>query len=139
MNIIENLIEILKRNPQVRYEFRADAIRALAPDPSGYEVALLMHNEGYFTVYFATWHMEFTDANSAIGTFLGGLSECYRLKVSSRGNVDYRWTIEYREPDGWRSGSTVGLVRYKFWRRRHIRYLQNRLLPLSETGNILLQ
>jgi len=139
MNIIERLVEILKRNPQVRYEFRADAIRALAADSSGYEVALLMHSEGDYSVYLATWHTEFTDENSAIGTFLGGLSECYRLEVSSRGNEDYRWTIQYREPGGWRTGSTVGLLRYKFWRRRQVRYLQNRLLPLSETGNVLLR
>ena len=81
--------------------------------------------------------MEFTDEHSAIGTFLGGLSEGYRLKVTSRGNVDYRWTIQYREGDGWTNGSTVGLFRYKFWRRKQIRYLQNRLLPLSENGTIL--
>jgi hypothetical protein len=139
MNVIEQLIEVLKRNPQVRHEFRADAIRALAPDSSGYEVALLMHAQDYYTVYLATWRMEFTDQNSAIGTFLAGLSECYRLKVASRGNLDYRWTIQYREGDGWRNGSTVGLFRYKFWRRRQIRYLQNRLLLLSENGNVLLR
>ncbi len=39
MNVIEHLVAVLERNPQVRYEFRADAIRALAPDSSGYEVA----------------------------------------------------------------------------------------------------
>jgi arylsulfatase A-like enzyme len=100
MNVIEQLIEVLQRNPQVRYEFRADAIWALAPDSSGYEVALLMHPQGYYTVSLATWHMEFTDEHSAIGTFLGGLSDCYRLKVVSRGNADYRWTIQYREGDG---------------------------------------
>ncbi len=97
-----------------------------------------MHAEGYYTVCLATWHTEFTDEDSAIGTFLGGLSECYRLKVVSRGKVDYRWTIQYREGEGWRNGSTVGLFRFKFWRRRQIRYLQNRLLPFSEDGNLLL-
>ncbi len=42
MNVIERIIDILKQYPEVRYEFRSDAIRALAADASGYEVALLM-------------------------------------------------------------------------------------------------
>ena len=132
MNAIEQIIEVLKQNPQVRYEFRADAIRALAPDSNGYEVALLMHANGSYTVCLATWHMEFTDEYSAVGTFLSGLTDDYRLKVASRGNVDYRWTIQYREPDGWKDGSTVGLLRYKFWRRRRIRYLQNHMVSFPE-------
>ena len=132
MNAIEKIIEVLKENPQIRYESRSDAIRALAPDSNGYEVALLMHAYGTYTVCLATWHMEFTDEYSAIGTFFGGLSEDYRLKVASRENVDYRWTIQYREPDRWRDGSTVRIFRYKFWRRRHIRYLQNHLVSFSE-------
>jgi hypothetical protein len=132
MNAIEKIVEVLKENPQVRYEFRKDAIRALAPDSNGYEVALLMHAENHYTVCLATWHMEFADEYSAVGTFLSGLTEDYRLKVASRGNVDYRWTIQYREGPGWTNGSTVGIFRYKFWRRKRIRYLQNHMLSLPE-------
>lgn len=132
MNVIEKIIDVLKQYPQVRYEFRSDAIRALAADGNGYDVALLMQPQSCYTVCLATWHMEFTDENSAIGTFLGGLTEAYRLKVASRGGVDYLWTIQYRESYGWRDGSTVGIFRYKFWRRKKIRYLQNHLLPLPE-------
>jgi hypothetical protein len=74
--------------------------------------------------------MEFADERSAIGTFLGGLSEAYRLRVTSRGNVDYRWMIQYREGDGWINGSTVGIFRYPFWKKKKIRYLQNNLISL---------
>jgi hypothetical protein len=81
------------------------------PTPSGYEVALLVEPKSFYTVCLATWHMEFTDEDSAIGTFLAGLSEFYRLEVASRGNVDYRWTIQSRDGDGWRNGSTVSLIR----------------------------
>jgi len=130
MSTIEKVIEILKRNPQVRYEFRADAIRALAPNSDGYEVSLLMHAQDLYTVYLATWHMEFADEKSAIGTFLGGLTDGYRLKVVSSGTVDYRWTIQYQEGIGWRDGSTVGLFRDTFGQRKHIRYLQNHLLSI---------
>jgi hypothetical protein len=135
MTTIQKIVAILKQYPGVRYEFRADAIRALAPDENGYEVALLMYPQPSYTVFLATWHMEFADEKSAIGTFLGGLSEAYRLEVTSRGGVDYLWRIQYREPNGWRSASAVGVFRINFWRKKNIRYLQNHILPLPQQEN----
>lgn len=133
MNIIEAIIDILKPYPEARHEHRSDAIRVLAPNEEGYEVALLIRPDGCgYTVCLATWHMEFADEHSAIGTFLGGLSEGYRLRVASRGNVDYRWTIQYKEANGWIDGSTVGIFSYPFWKRTRVRYLQNNLIPLPE-------
>lgn len=137
MNVIQQIVDILNQYPEIRYEFRADAIRVLAPDENGYEVALLVHPGSHYTVCLATWHMEFYDEYSAIGTFLGGLSEEYRLEVASRGNVDYLWRIQYRESHGWRGGSAVGIFRYKFWRKKRIRYLQNRLLRLPAKENAI--
>jgi hypothetical protein len=135
MNVIQQIVDILKQYPKIRYEFRADAIRVLAPDENGYEVALLVHPGRHYTVCLATWHMEFYDEHSAIGTFLGGLSEEYRLEVASRGNLDYLWRIQYRESYGYRNGSAVGIFRYEFWRKKKIRYLQNRLLRLPGKEN----
>ena len=132
MDAIEKIVAILKQYPGVGYEFRPDAIRALAPNENGYEVALLMYPQPKYTVCLATWHMEFTNENDAIGTFLVGLSEAYRLEVTSRGGVDCLWRIQYREGSGWSSGSAVGSFRIKFWRRKKIRYLQNHILPLPE-------
>lgn len=132
MNVVGKLVEILKTIPKARYEFREDAVRVLAPDSNGYEVALLLHPEGGMAVYFASWHMEFRDEQSAIGTFLGGLSDMYCIKVTSRGGVDYRWTILYREPTGWRQGSTIGVFRYPLFQSQQVRYLLNQLLPSSQ-------
>ena len=132
MNTIQQIVGILKQYPEIRYEFRADAIRVLAPDEAGYEVALLMHPGPSYTVCLATWHMEFTDENDAIGTFLGGLAGVYRLEVTSRGGLDYLWRIQYQESYGWSRGSAVGIFRIKFWRRKKIRYLQNHILPLPQ-------
>lgn len=131
LNIIESIVDMLKKYPEARHEHRSDAIRVLAPNEEGYEVALLIRPEGRgYTVCLATWHMEFADEHSAIGTFLGGLSEAYRLKVASRGNVDYRWTIQYKDANDWIDGSTVGIFSYPFWKRKKVRYLQNNLIPL---------
>jgi len=130
MNVTQQIVGILNQYPEIRYEFRADAIRVWAPDENGYEVALLVHPGSHYTVCLATWHMEFTDGHDAIGTFLGGLSEAYRLEVTSRGGVDYLWRIQYQEGSGWRSGSAVGIFRIRFWERKKTRHLQNHILPL---------
>ncbi len=135
MNVIEQIVGILNRYPAIRYEFRADAIRVLAADESGYEVALLMHAARHYTVCLATWHMEFYDERSAIGTFLGGLSDEYRLEVSSCGNVDFLWRIQYRESHGYRNGSAVGTPRHELSQEKKIRYLQNRWLRLPGKEN----
>ena len=132
MNVIQQIVDILNQYPEIRYEFRADRIRVLAPDENGYEVALLVHPGSHYTVCLATWHMEFADRHDAIGTFCGGLSEAYRLEVTSRGGVDYLWRIQYQESYGWRNGSAVGIFRIRFWRRKKIRYLQNHILPLPQ-------
>ena len=71
MNTIEKVVEIVKEYPAIQYEFRADAVRVLAPDENGYEVALVMHSQAHYTVYLATWHMEFEDEGSAVGKFTG--------------------------------------------------------------------
>jgi len=137
MNVIQQIVDILQQYPEIRYEFRADAIRVLAPHGNGYEVALLTYPQPYYTVCLATWHMEFTDENEAIGTFLGGLSEDYRLEVTSRGGKDYLWRIQYQESYGWRSGSAVGIFQFKFWRRKRIRYLQNHIFATAKTNTFL--
>jgi hypothetical protein len=139
MNVIQQIVDVLQQHPEIRYEFRADAIRVLAPDESGYEVALLVHPGPHYTVCLATWHMEFDDEYSAIGTFLGGLTEEYRLEVTSRGNVDYFWRIQYRESNGWRGGSAVAIFRYQFWQEKRTRFLQNRLLrpPGKENTTVM--
>jgi hypothetical protein len=66
MTAIERVVDILKQYPALRYEFRSDAVRALAPDENGYEVVLLMHPQACYTVCLATWRTEFTDETSAI-------------------------------------------------------------------------
>jgi hypothetical protein len=91
---------------------------------------LVRSDGGGYTVCLASWHMEFADERSAIGTFLGGLSEAYRLRVSSRGNVDYRWMIQYREGDGRINGSTVGIFRYPFWEKEENQIPSKQLISL---------
>ena len=134
MPVIEKIIQFLKRYPFVPYEHREDAIRVFASSENGFEVALLVR-PGCCTVYYALWHTELYDEQRAVNSFLNGLSDAVRLRVVSRGRVDYRWTIQFRSGDGWIGGSTVGVFRYPFWKKQEIRYLQNDYFVATKLGN----
>lgn len=54
MNVIEQIIDVLKQYPAIKYQLRSDAIWTLAPDENGFEAALLVH-PGYYTVCLAMW------------------------------------------------------------------------------------
>jgi len=64
--------------------------------------------------------------------FMNGLSDAFRLRVTSRGGVDYWWSLEIREAGGWIGGSTVGLVRHPFWKKKITRYLQNNYFIVTD-------
>jgi hypothetical protein len=130
---IEKIIQFLKPYPFVPYERREDAIRVLASSENGFEVALLV-SAGFYTVCYALWHTEFSDEQRAVNGFINGLSDAVRLKVASRGKIDYRWTIQFREGGGWISGSTVGIFRYPFWKKKETRYLQNEYFVARKLG-----
>ena len=131
MDTIEKLIDFLKQYPFIKYEHRQDAIRVFPSSEKGFEVALLVRPESY-TVCFALWHTEFTDEQMAMNGFMNGLSDGCRLRVTSRGGVDYRWSLEIREAGGWIVGSTVGLVRHPFWKKKITRYLQNNYFIVTD-------
>ena len=124
MHAIEKIIEFLKQYPFVPCESREGAIRVLASSENGFEVALLV-SPRFCTVCYALWHTEFSDEEEAVNCFLNGLSNAVRLKVASRGKVDYRWTIQFRDGDQWIGGRAVAIFRYPFWKKKQVRYLQN--------------
>lgn len=124
MQPIEKLAEFLNQYPFVKYERRENAIRAFPTSEKGFDVTLLV-NPGSYTVCYALWHTEFADEHLAVNAFKNGLSDTRRLRVTSRGGVDYRWRVEFRAAGRWIGGSAVGTSRYPFWKKKMTRYLQN--------------
>ena len=124
MGAIEGIVKFLEQYPFLQYGRREDAIWVLPSSKNGFEVALVV-SPGHYTVSYAIWHTEFSDEQMAVNAFINGLSDRVRLEVSSRGNVDYRWIALIRGPEGWMSGGAVGIFRYRFWKKKEIRYLQN--------------
>ena len=126
MNPVEIIIEKLKQYPMTRFEAASDRISIL-PEKDGFSVSLLCTSNG-FTVSYEGWHEHFKHADDALNCFAFGLSDSCRLKITSRGGHDYKWTVEVIEDAEWKEDWTTGLLFFKFWRRPQIRYLQNKLI-----------
>ena len=127
MSAIFKLKAKLGEHPHVRFVDDANTLRIPPVDPEGFEVALYEHS-GAVTVAFAGWHEDCDDPDDAVHLVGMGLSDAVRLKVHSRGGHDYKWTLEVREPSGWRKTSVTGLLFFRFWKRASVRYLQNQFL-----------
>ena len=119
-----------RRYPQARCEVSARRVLVYPVDSTGFEVAFYDLG-GRYRVFYAGWHEEFTDSESALSCSTLGLSTACRLRVWRRGGVEYRWQLEAIKGGGWVADSAVGLLLYPFWRRLEIVYLQNRLLEAA--------
>ena len=130
---IEEIKTRLSKYPEVKVETKGNWISVMPPDADGFCVSLLQDGE-QCTVNFESWHEEFDDMNQALESFAFGLSEYCRLKVESRGDFDYIWTVQECDDTGeWfdcaRFGlSTTGLLVFPFWKRKRVRYLHNHLI-----------
>jgi hypothetical protein len=127
---LEQIREKLAGHPDWSVVDEGQALTVTARQPTGFDVSFAEDEEGY-VVYFGSWHQHFarTEASSALECFAFGLSDSARLRVHSKGGVDYRWTLEALENGTWHTSSTTGLLLYPFWRRRQVRYLKNVGLP----------
>jgi hypothetical protein len=119
--------EKLQRHPELRFEQDTDFIKILPRDSQGFAVGL-RELGGTITVYFEGWHEDFETVEEALDCFTMGLSDCARLRVLSRGGVDYNWRLEAWEDAAWVPYSTTGLLFFPFWRRKVARHLQNQVI-----------
>ena len=128
MTAVEQLRAKLERYPQLHYERTPHSITVFSESEGAFRVSLL-EEAGSFLVAFDGWHEHFKSESEALKCFAFGLSEECRLRVTSRGSFDYRWTVQYSLNGSWHDDSETGLLLFPFWRRRHERYLQNRVIP----------
>jgi hypothetical protein len=130
MTAVETIRAKLKRYPQLRYEQTPDSITIFSESNEGFQVSLFQDGSR-FVVAFDGWHEHFESESEALNCFVFGLSEECRVRVTSRGSFDYRWTVQYLLNGSWHDDSETGLLLFPFWRRRHERYLQNRVIPTA--------
>jgi hypothetical protein len=128
MSIITRILEKLQKYPDIRYQYLDRSLTIYACNSTGFDISVI-ESEDQIIVSFAGWHEHFpiTEGESALNCVAFGLSEDCRLEVRQRSNVSYKWLLQRREGDEWKTDSQTGKWFFPFWRKRKITYLQNRL------------
>jgi hypothetical protein len=127
MSAIENIRAKLKRYPHLHYKRTSNSITVFPEPPEGFSVS--SHEEGRrFVVGFGGWHEHFESESEALNCFAFGLSGQCRLRVTSRGVFEYRWTVQHLINGVWCDDSETGLLFFPFWRRRTERFYQNHVI-----------
>jgi hypothetical protein len=127
MSAIEAVRVKLQSHPQLQYEHTASSITVAPETADGFPVSLFANGTS-FVVGFGGWHEHFDSESEAINCFAFGLSDQCRLRVTSRGDTDYRWTVQHVVYGNWCDDSETGLLFFPFWRRRRERFHQNRII-----------
>jgi len=124
MDCINKIKEKFAKHPDLKWEFDGSTI-SVTPD-NGFTV-WLTESEQCCTVGYNGWHEEFSDKSEALNCFAFGLSEKCRLKVFTKGGIEYKWVMEALEDGRWVSYSTTALIFFPYWRKARISYLQNKV------------
>ncbi len=126
MDVIAEIKNRLARFPELQVSETTNSIEVSPAVKNGFPVALFKEANGY-VVHFSGWHERFEAPRDALDCFsYGVVGEC-RLRVTYRGSVAHRWTLEERRNGQWVEESTTGLFLFPFWRRPHTVILQNRI------------
>ncbi len=127
MDIIKKIETELQKYPLAKYGVDGSTITVNPITETGFHI-IFSSGKNEHTIFFEGWHESFADEPEAIRCFLFGLSDKCRLKVISRGGMDYKWVVQNRSNDEWIDISETCLLLFPFWRSRKERYLQNPMI-----------
>ena len=128
MNYIEEIRTRLAKYPHISYTEKDNEITISGTPESGFDITVCV-DDSEITVYFEGWHEHFELAqfDQALSCIRSGLTDACRIRVESKGNRPYKWTLEYNDQD-WEDDTTTGLLFFPFWKKTSTRYLQNNLI-----------
>jgi hypothetical protein len=128
MNAADKLEEKCKKYPDLKYKKDDSSITVFPADKNGFEVSYNLNGNTH-SVSFLGWHEEFSNEDEALNCFAFGLSNECRLKVSIKGEFQYKWTVEAKDKNGnWSEDSTTGLLLFPFWKKTSTVILQNNFI-----------
>lgn len=119
----------LRKYPQLAVVDDGNAITVKAQATEGFDVWFFCDGNGY-TVGLAGWHELFSlaEPDLALECFAFGLSDNARIRVHSRGGMEYCWALEKLDVGEWRTDSITCQLFFPFWRKKTVRYLRNDLI-----------
>jgi hypothetical protein len=128
LGVLNEVIELLKKYPQVKFERRDDSVLVPPTSPDGFPVMIEQIWEGHYAVSYGGWQKDFSSLEEAVSCFVMGLSNHCRLKVESKGKKPVRWTVEQLENADWKEISSRGSWSAQIFKQPVTSYLINNLL-----------
>lgn len=126
---LDEIRKKLHKYPQLAVADDGNAITVKAQTAESFDVWFLCDGNGY-TVGLAGWHESFSlaEPDRALACFAFGLSDSARIRVHSRGGMDYCWALEKLDVGEWRTDSITCQLFFPFWRKKTVRYLRNTVI-----------
>jgi hypothetical protein len=133
---------LLASYPELHHEWEGDELVFPSAHSDGYDVTLQPDAHGIilFTSLGAHEHLEgppLEAVQEALGLARDLLSPDMRVRELTAAGRGYRWVLERRDPDGWKTESQTGLLLWNYFGPRGERIYHNRQLPgrLAEGAN----
>jgi len=125
--LISRIQDELREYPSLTVRMGKGQLEIIPQTDAGFSV-WVSETPSHFTVGFEGWHEQFSDLDEALNCFFFGLSSSCRLRVSRRGDVDYKWQVLHQVDGRWVVDGEVGFLFFPFWRKKETRELQNDLV-----------
>jgi hypothetical protein len=137
MSAIDKIKTELKKYPHIVYkEYEGREIDVDPVNKDGFNISFEeSNNPTLYRVCFDTWHLHAESETEAINCFFWGLTSKVRLKVTSRGKIEFRWTVEKLEDGEWIKVDTMTIFTlyiFFFWLPLKEKYLQNHMIEDME-------
>jgi hypothetical protein len=121
----DELVETLRKTAGHRLVVTRSGIRIRATSKNGFDVQVRRSVGGEYTVRFGGWKCHAGRPEAVYDLLLMAFSSSCRLRVDSKGDVDYCWTVEVERDMQWEPAHSTRKLFYRFWGEHAVRYLNN--------------
>jgi hypothetical protein len=121
---LDELVEILRKTAGHRLKVTRWGIHVRATSKNGFDVHV-RRSGSEFKVRLGGWHCQAERPETVCDLLLMAFSPSFRLRVDSRGEVDYCWTAEVERDMQWEPAHSTRRWFYPFWGEHAVRYLNN--------------